>query len=84
MAFSLDVLLEDDEDLGDSTYDLQDDEENALLEDEIDIPGQCNQEGEEEADVLQLDESDEIVDYGSLFLCVNSVVGKRVFFFRIR
>lgn len=70
---SIDVLLEDDEDLGDGTYDLQDDEENALLEDENDIPGQSNQGGEEEeeSDVLQLDESDEIVDYGKVFVFVN-------------
>lgn len=57
----MNVLLEDDE-FGDADgdYDIQDDEENALLDDGND--SLCNKNDLDEGDVLQLDETVEISD----------------------
>lgn len=57
----MDVLLEDDEfGDGDEEYDIQDDEENALLDDGNDSTINAND--ADEGDVLQLDETVEIAD----------------------
>lgn len=60
LFFSLDVLLDDDEfGDGDGDYDIQDDEENALLEDGNDSVDNKN---DDEGDILELDENVEISD----------------------
>lgn len=62
---SLDCLLDDDEYV-DGEYDLQDEEENALLDDGTDSINNEN-EGDEE-DILQLDETIEIAE--GTFCCI--------------